>query len=103
MIPPPAIPARVGLYCPGSGSEGRAFEKAFCSRCVYYRDDDHDDAFYCPINSAAWDIADAQDVRYPNQWRYDEHGEPTCTAFVEQDEFAAEREREMYEKAMRGE
>lgn len=103
-----ATPSLAGKpYCPGSGTEGMAFEEAFCCNCVYYGNLIVDNS--CPIAMQAQTVADATDPTFPNQWVYDDTGRPTCRMFeradraTSGDEPRAAYERHMYERAMRGE
>lgn len=103
------MPSRAGKpYCPSSGTEGFAFEEAWCGSCVFYRNDD-EDAWGCPILEQAHIVADAADPAFPNQWAHDEHGAPSCRAYTEGTARLAggaltpTQERELYEKARRGE
>jgi len=73
-------------YRPGSGTEGMAFDDAWCAYCERdkaYRDGgpDADPAIACQIIAAtfAFEIADP---RYPKEWVYDRKGKPCCTAFT---------------------
>lgn len=78
---------RVGRpYRPGSGTEGMAFDEAWCDHCTRdkeYRDNpDSDPGFTgCQIiaDTFAFDITDP---RYPKEWIYGKDGRPCCTAFT---------------------
>ena len=73
-------------YRPSSGTEGMAFDDAWCERCTRdrpYRDDPDnlDPGFHgCQIiaDSFAYKITDP---KYPKEWIYDRDG-PCCTAFT---------------------
>lgn len=106
-----SLPENAGKpYCPSSGSEGAAFEDAFCCRCQYYGSE-RGEPSDCPILMQAHIVADVHDPEFPNQWVYDEEGYPTCRMFSESEDAAPlcggartpEQERELYEKAKRGE
>ena len=91
-------------YCPGNGTEGIAFEDAFCTNCIYYKDDD------CPILMQAHIVGSVKAPEFPNQWVYDDEGTPSCRMFSEIEEarycggaLTPTQERELYEKAKRGE
>ena len=105
------LPENAGKpYCPGSGSEGAAFEDAFCCRCQY-DGSERDEPSDCPIRMQAHIVADVHDPEFPNQWVYDEEGYPTCRMFSESKDVSPlcggaktpEQEHELYEKAKRGE
>ena len=80
-------PDQVGkAYRPGSGTEGCAFDDAWCSGCARdaeYREggDDADPALGCKIlaDSFCYDI---NDPKYPKEWIYGRDGRPRCTAFT---------------------
>jgi hypothetical protein len=70
-------------YEPSNGSEGMWFIDKFCDMC------DKDRFFSeatpekgCKILAASL-LYDIDDERYPAEWTYDEHNNPTCTAYVE--------------------
>jgi hypothetical protein len=78
----------IRLYRPSNGTEGECFFEGWCTRCA--RDkamnegkpiEDCDDDEKCDLiaNSFAFDI---DHPKYPQEWRYDDKGEPCCTAFV---------------------
>lgn len=78
----------IRLYRPSNGTDGAAFWEAGCCRCQ--RDkamregcdvNECDDNELCDIiaNTLAFDI---DEPGYPQEWRYDESGQPCCTAFV---------------------
>lgn len=73
-------------YRPGSGTEGMAFDEAWCAHCA--RDTewrasgpDFDRAEGCRIiaDSFAYEVTDP---RYPKEWVHDRDGRPRCTAFT---------------------
>ena len=73
-------------YRPGSGTEGMAFDEAWCEHCERDREyreagPDADPAIACQIiaDTFAFDI---DDPRYPKEWVYDRTGKPCCTAFT---------------------
>lgn len=76
-------------YRPGSGTEGMAFDDAWCSNCALdaaYRasGDDADPEDGCKIlaDTFAYDI---DHPNYPKEWVYGCDGCPRCTAFVRED------------------
>ena len=72
-------------YRPGSGTEGIAFDEAWCDHCArdaaFRNDPDIDPALGCQIiaDTFAFDI---KDPRYPKEWVHDRNGRPSCTAFT---------------------
>jgi hypothetical protein len=76
-------PSRVGkLYCPGSGTEGMAFDDAWCANCARdaaWREDERNDC--CDILSRTFAL-DITDPDYPKEWVYGHDGRPCCTAFT---------------------
>ena len=78
-------------YQPSNHTEGDIFRSRFCDQCprdAAYRADP-DSGIGCTI------IADTMalnpgDKHYPKEWIYKD-GEPTCTAFVTQEELDQER------------
>ncbi|HEX7718694.1 MAG TPA: hypothetical protein VF389_02710 [Woeseiaceae bacterium] len=76
----------IQLYRPSSGTSGASFIETWCGTCKRDRvcngSVDHEDAGdddYCPIIAAsfAYDVTHAS---YPREWRYNEAGDPVCTA-----------------------
>lgn len=77
----------IRLYKPSNGTAGRCFIESWCGRCksdrVMNGDVDAEDAGddeYCRILNATF-CHDIGDPKYPREWRYNEAGEPVCTAF----------------------
>lgn len=78
------------LYRPSNGTTGAAFIGSWCGNCKRDRvcngtvpaDDAGDD--YCPIIAATF-AYDVTHPNYPREWRYNEAGEPVCTAFEPMD------------------
>lgn len=69
-------------YRPGSGTEGMAFDDAWCSRCARdaaWREDERNDC--CDILSRTFAL-DIRDPDYPKEWIYGRDGRPCCTAFT---------------------
>ncbi len=104
-------------YCPASGSEGVAFEDAWCCQCVHYREVDKE-VWDCRLDilGQAHAVADVTLPEFPKEWVYDIDGLPSCTRFedVPADDdrkmhrlcggvVSPEAERSMYDRAMRGE
>lgn len=81
---------RTRSYQPANGTEGMAFDDAWCSRCARdaaWREDDT--AEPCPILSSAlfFKVGDAE---YPGEWieddvPFDQDSNPRCTAFLAED------------------
>jgi hypothetical protein len=73
--------AEIRLYQPSNGTEGEGFICRFCMECERDRAfwDETGDGCDIVARSMAFKPGDAD---YPNEWRYDAKGEPTCTAFV---------------------
>lgn len=77
-------PSRAGKpYRPSSGTEGMAFDEAWCEHCA--RDaawrEDPDAADGCDILSRTFAL-DITDPEYPKEWVYRSDGMPCCTAFT---------------------
>lgn len=70
-------------YRPSNGSEGCDFESWFCDRCVKDRDWRENEDNPCEIHNNAL-VYDENDEDYPKEWIYDKDGNPTCTAFVDE-------------------
>lgn len=69
-------------YRPGSGTEGMAFDDAWCSRCARdaaWREDERNEC--CDILSRTFAL-DIGDPDYPKEWIYGRDGRPCCTAFT---------------------
>lgn len=69
-------------YRPGSGTEGMAFDDAWCAHCARdaaWREDDRNDG--CDILSRTFAL-DIEDPDYPKEWIYGRDGVPRCTAFT---------------------
>ena len=69
----------VKKYRPTSGTEGASFIEYWCSECA--RDEDES----CEILAKTFRV-DVEDDEYPQEWTYDEAGQPICTAFVQHGE-----------------
>lgn len=65
-------------YRPSCGTEGMDFQESFCEQCTRNRSGAHDGG--CKILLLTL-IHGVEDADYPPEWRYDESGAPTCTAF----------------------
>jgi hypothetical protein len=81
-----SAPSRVGKsYRPGSGTEGMAFDDAWCERCArdaeWRKDTDQDPALGCQILADAL-CFDVKDPKFPKEWVYGHDGRPCCTAFT---------------------
>ena len=63
-------------YRPANGTEGEMFHERFCYRCRRGQDEDNP----CPILGATL-VFSVVDAGYPKEWKYDNDGRPTCTAF----------------------
>lgn len=77
-------PTRIGKpYRPGSGTEGMAFDDAWCSGCArdakYRETDNGEDG--CKILSDSF-VYEKTDPNYPKEWVYGHDGRPCCTAFT---------------------
>ena len=75
-------------YRPSNGTEGECFHGAWCNNCA--RDallngskelEECDDGDLCEIVARAMTHSE-DDPNYPEEWTYDESGNPCCTAFV---------------------
>lgn len=69
-------------YQPSNGTEGEIFMDKFCNRCKRekFTHTLNDDDAKCPILTQTM-VVSVQDEQYPTEWIYDEHDNPTCTAF----------------------
>ena len=80
-------PSGIGKsYRPGSGTEGCAFDDAWCAHCARdaeYRNGgpDADPAQGCQIIADVL-CFDIKDEKYPKEWIYGHDGRPCCTAFT---------------------
>lgn len=70
-------------YQPSNGTEGMGFIGCWCMECerdrAFWQDDHPEDG--CPIVARSMAFTPGDD-EYPEEWTYDEKGEPCCTAFV---------------------
>jgi hypothetical protein len=67
-------------YKPANGTEGEWFFNKFCYRCKNYVDfGTHEDCNWNLILAA--EINEITDLDYPDEWTYDEGGNPVCTSF----------------------
>lgn len=62
-------------YRPSCGTEGHLFMNAWCLKCSKW------DGGNCHIALATCAF-DVDDPEYPNQWQYNENGQPICLEFV---------------------
>lgn len=77
----------IRLYRPSNGTVGHGFIACWCGGCKHDRvmncevdAEDAGDDDYCQILGATF-RHDVADPKYPREWRYNEAGEPVCTAF----------------------
>ena len=73
-------------YRPSNGTEGEGFIDHFCYNCIhgkYEHTGDLNDK-PCDILSRSF-MHDLKDKEYPEEWTYDESGNPTCTAWKKWD------------------
>ncbi len=78
----PAPALALEPYRPGSGTEGMAFDDAWCAHCARdaaWREDES--AECCDILSRTFAL-DIRDPDYPKEWVYGREGRPYCTAFT---------------------
>ena len=59
-------------FRPSNGTQGEIFQYDFCDRCTKDRG--------CQIRMAAMCHKETE-PEYPKEWIYNEHGQPTCTAY----------------------
>ena len=71
------------LYRPSNGTEGMVFQENFCDHCIHENPDPNGKK-KCDIVTAAMCFYPT-DKEYPNEWRYDALGYPTCTKYVNWD------------------
>lgn len=68
------------LYRPSNGTEGLMFQEKFCDICIHDKDWREKEKNPCEIMTRTM-VLDIEHKNYPREWRYDEDGSPTCTAF----------------------
>lgn len=75
-------------YRPSNGTEGEGFMEAHCYQCLHerwiHRQKEDRDEDKCVIINLTMGY-DVNDPEYPDEWTYDEKGDPTCTKFVKFD------------------
>jgi hypothetical protein len=69
------------LYRPANGTEGEMFKARFCDRCERDREWRERERNPCEILTTTLCLM-PEDEGYPTEWRYDDEGDPVCTAFV---------------------
>ena len=80
-IMPITIPEAAGdPYRPSNGTEGELFKIQFCERCRLNTFDHDTGQGGCEIELHTM-CFDVDDPAYPKEWKFDESGRPTCTAF----------------------
>lgn len=70
------------LYQPGNGSEGEGFFCRFCYECERdraFQDEESSEGCEILLRTMLYKVTDPE---YPREWRYNDQGEPVCTAFV---------------------
>jgi len=72
------------LYRPSNGEEGEWFYGRFCYRCAKYGGEGTS-LPPCLIQGNALFFG-TEDPKYPQEWCYDDKGEPQCTAFDSKDD-----------------
>lgn len=65
-------------YRPSNGTEGMMFMAMYCDKCVH--DGNGIDTPDCPIIPLTL-FVDVNDPPYPPEWRFDDDGQPECSAF----------------------
>jgi len=74
------------LYRPSNGTEAELFFEKFCYGCKHYVEDETTGSMDCNLNIIlAAEINNFEDPNFPDEWRYDENGTPTCTNFQQID------------------
>lgn len=71
-------------YRPSNGSEGDWFMGKFCYQCIHDNPDCEALSPRCDIMTLTMCL-DVTDKDYPNEWTFDEMGNPTCTSFIKWD------------------
>lgn len=73
-----------GAYRPSNGSEGQMFMKRWCEKCKRDQAYQEGTGDSCAIiaNAMAYDV---DSPYYPSEWRYDNEGQPMCSAFEEKE------------------
>ena len=70
-------------YCPSNGTEGMAFTEHFCDHCInQHPNPDHKKQCMILCRSMCYSV---NDERFPEEWTYDDNGQPTCTAWKKWD------------------
>ena len=72
--------AEIKLYRPSHGTEGDIFMGAWCAKCVKFKRCPEVGGRHCDIQMRVM-CNRVTDADYPGEWRYNEDGEPVCTAF----------------------
>lgn len=65
-------------YRPSNGTEGIGFYENWCERCRHDRPDDEDGGCRILCRTLMFNV---DEPGYPDEWIYDDTGNPTCTAF----------------------
>lgn len=73
--------SQVKKYRPSNGTEGYGLMAVWCDRCERDRAFREDQADGCSIVALTMTLK-VTDPDYPDQWRYNEDGEPVCEAFI---------------------
>ena len=81
-------------YQPSNGTEGDIFYGHFCAHCTREAGNRE-----CMIYLKTM-FHKVTDKEYPREWRYDENGNPMCTAFKDAD--APRRRRSVKQKPISG-
>lgn len=68
-------------YQPSNGTEGMYFMEKFCDHCVHQHPDPNNPK-QCRIIGMTM-CYNPGDKEYPEEWTYDNNGEPTCTKYID--------------------
>lgn len=69
-------------YRPANGTEGDIFRAEWCDSCALLKDENEE---YCQILGSTF-MFHTDDPGYPDEWEYDEDGNPCCTEYLHDSE-----------------
>lgn len=85
-------------YRPSNGTEGDCFMSKWCSQCAMH---DFEDMEKEPCDILGRSLAfSIDDDAYPDEWTYNDNGEPICTAFkyeIDEENYRCEETIDMFE------
>lgn len=73
-------------YRPSNGSEGDWFISTFCYNCIHGKYEHTGDTNDKPCEIISLSMCHTTDEKeYPEEWQYNDQGNPCCTAFIKWD------------------